>query len=121
MRVSSSLAVLRRKSCRESFKAVLVMETREDRLRSNEMPLWNVVTSQLCQGQGWRLGHPRAEASVRATLIVMTYPLGQDLPQMPFIQRNEVVETFVDKPALPTSPPIREQSRGTRIRSRTAR
>jgi hypothetical protein len=69
------------------------METGEDRFRSNPMSLWNVVTSQPCHGQGWRLWNPRTEAFVRATPIVMRYPLGQDLPQMPFIERNDVVET----------------------------
>ena len=31
---------------------------------------------------------------MQATAIVMRYPLGQDLPQMPFIPRNDVVETL---------------------------
>ena len=31
---------------------------------------------------------------MRATPIVMRYPLGQDRPQLPFIERNDVVETF---------------------------
>ena len=86
--------MFRKKSCREWFKPVLVMETGENRFRRNPMSLRNVVTSRSCHGQSWRLGNPRTEARVRATPIVMRYPLGQDLPQMPFIERNDVVETL---------------------------
>jgi Lipocalin-like domain len=68
----------------------------------------NVVTSQSCHGRSWRLGNPRTEACVRATPIVMRYPLGQELPQMPFIERNDVVETLSTRPW--PSPPRRNRT-----------
>ena len=49
---------------------------------------------------------------MRTTPIVVKDPLGHDLPQMPLIERNEMVETF---------PPRRaDQSLAKRIRLRDA-
>ena len=70
------------------------METGENRFRSHSMSLQNVVAGRSYHGHRWRLGNPRTEARVRASPIVMRDPLGQDLPQLPFIERNDVVETF---------------------------
>ena len=84
----------RKKSCREWFKPVLVMETGENWFRDNPMSLRNVVADRSCHGHSGRLGNPRTEARVRASPIVMRDPLGQDRPQLPFMERNDVVETF---------------------------
>lgn len=83
--------MIRKKSCLVWFKPVLVMETGENWFRDNPMSLRNVVAGRSCHGHRWRLGNPRTEARVRATPIVMRYPLGQDRPQMPFMERNERV------------------------------
>jgi hypothetical protein len=69
-------------------------ETSENRFRGHPMSLRNVAAGRSGHGQSRRLGNPRTEARVRATPIVMRYPLGQDFPQMPFLERNDMVETF---------------------------
>jgi len=38
-----------------------------------------------------------SEARVRATLTLVTHPLGEDRPQMPLIERNEMVVTFAPR------------------------
>ena len=67
---------------------------RENWFRDNPMSLRDVVAHRSCHGHRWRLGNPRTEARVRASPIVLRHPLGQDLPQLPFMERNDVVETF---------------------------
>ena len=97
--------MLRKKSCRESFKPVLVMETGENRFRSYSMSLRNVPGGRSGHSQSRRLGNPRTEARMRATSIVMRYPLGQDFPQMPFPERNDMVETFSNPYGIATASP----------------
>jgi hypothetical protein len=57
--------VVRKKSCREWFKPVLVMETGEHWFRDNPMSLRDVVADRSCHGHSGRLGNPRTEARVR--------------------------------------------------------
>jgi hypothetical protein len=70
------------------------METGENWFRSNPMSLRDVVAERPCYRHRWRLRNPRTEARMRASPIVMRDPLAQDLPQLPFMERDDVVETF---------------------------
>jgi hypothetical protein len=96
-RLGLMVALCSAKSGRERFKPVLVMETGQNRLRSDPMSLRNVVTGRSCDGQCRLLRDARTKARVRAASIVMTHPLGQDRPHMPLIERNGVVETLATR------------------------
>jgi hypothetical protein len=75
--LTPGLPVLR-KSRRERFKPVLVMEIGENRFRSDPISQRNMVADRSCHRQRWRLRNPGTEAGVRAASIVMKHPLGQD-------------------------------------------
>ena len=78
----SSYVVVRKKSCRDWFTRVLVMETGENWFCGNPMSVRDVVADRSCHDHRWRLRIPRTEARVQASPIVMRDPLGQDCPQL---------------------------------------
>jgi hypothetical protein len=89
--------VLRKNLRRHRFKSILVMETAENWFGSDAMSARKLVACRSGHAQRCRLGDSRTKARVGATPIVMRDPLAEDLPQMPLIERNEMVQTFATR------------------------
>jgi hypothetical protein len=89
------------------------METAENGPGDDAVPCWKLRDRRSHHRQRCRFWNPRTEARVRATLIVMRHPLGEDLPQMPLTERNEMVKTFATRGS--------DQALAERVRLRHAR
>ncbi len=93
----SERPVLRKELGSDQLKAVFVMKTAENWSSSDAMAVRKLVVCRSWHRQGCRLGNPRTKARVRATLIVVRHPLGEDRSQMPLVERNEIIETFATR------------------------
>jgi hypothetical protein len=94
LRGAAFVPVLRKNLRRDRLKPILVMKTAENWSGCDTMSVRKLVAGRSWHAQRRRLGNLRTEARVRATVIVMRYPLSQNLSQMPLSERNEMVETF---------------------------
>ena len=89
--------MIRKNLRRDCLQPVLVMKTAENCSRGHALPRRNLMAGRLWHCQRRRIRNPRTEIGVGTTPIVMAHPVGQDLPQMSFVERNDVVETLATR------------------------
>src|SRR5262245_38962444 len=74
------------------------METSEDRLQHHTISTFHLMAGQASRdGVGIRIWNAGSQARMRPPAIVMTYPLGQDSPEVPLTERNAPIQTLTTR------------------------
>jgi hypothetical protein len=71
-----------------------MMQPSEDRSGDHSLIMRDLMTARLRQSVERHVRNARAEAGVRSRLVVVTHPLLENAPKMPFIQHDQPVKTL---------------------------
>ena len=79
-------------------RLVVMMQAAETRAGNDAMSGWQAMSGQ-CRLAGWVVGKSRTQRGMWSFTVVMGHPLRQHRPNMPFIERNQPIETLApDRP-----------------------
>ena len=86
---------LRTRSCRDFFQPVFVMQTAQHSSAGQSIALWESVSMLLLERSGIkRRRDTRSQAHVNATMVVMAYPVIENVLEMPLSQGYEEIQTL---------------------------
>src|SRR5215469_5273068 len=82
-------------SRRNFFQPIVVVRTSQDRLGQNSIVTRNPVGGEsLHRADCGRFWYSRPQAGVWAALLIMSYPLFENCPQVSLVQGNQEMQTI---------------------------